>query len=155
MKDNLKMFGAEVLYLLASVIVAGLATMLQTVGRAYDGDYSSFIWSGSEYRYNPFFYMLGLALFVGFMIAGYSLFLKKRISHLNQTGIIPKIVFLGVSVIFSLLMLAAIVFCLFLITGLTDNLRPDWMLYMTGFGWPIFCFVFMIIVEVLAVRKID
>lgn len=45
MRSNLKMFGAEVLYLLASTIVAGLAALLQTVGRSYEGDYSSFIWS--------------------------------------------------------------------------------------------------------------
>ena len=153
MRSNLKIFGAEFLYLLASTIVAGLAALLQTVGRSYEGDYSSFIWSGSEYRYNPFFYMLGLALFVGFMNAGYIFFLKKRMIYLNQKGITPKIVFLGVAVIFSLLMIATIVFGLFLMTGLTDNMRPNWMLNMTGFGWPVFCLVFMIIAEVLVVRK--
>ncbi|MCR5109149.1 MAG: hypothetical protein K6B28_13425 [Lachnospiraceae bacterium] len=78
MRSNLKIFGAEVLYLLASTIVAGLAALLQTVGRSYEGDYSSFIWSGSEYRYNPFFYMLGLALFVVFMIIEEVLVVRKR-----------------------------------------------------------------------------
>lgn len=58
MRANLKMLGAEVLYLLVSVIIAGLATLLQIVGRTYEGDHSSFIWSGSDYRYNPLFYML-------------------------------------------------------------------------------------------------
>ena len=145
MRSNLKMFGAEVLYLLASIIVAGLSALLQTVGRSYEGDYSSFIWSGSEYRYNPFFYVLGLALFVGFMIAGYIFFLKKRIHHLNEKGIIAKIFFWGIAVIFSLLMLAAIAFSLFLVVGMNDNMRPEWMLNMTGYGWPVFCLVFMII----------
>ena len=79
MRSNLKIFGAEVLYLLASTIVAGLAALLQTVGRSYEGDYSSFIWSGSEYRYNPFFYMLGLALFVGFMIIAEVLVVRKKV----------------------------------------------------------------------------
>jgi len=37
-----------------------------------------------------------------FTIAGYSFFLKKRMLYLNQKGITPKIVFLGVAVIFSL-----------------------------------------------------
>ena len=46
--------------------------------RSYEGDYSSFIWSGSEYRYNPFFYMLGLALFVGFMIIAEVLVVRKK-----------------------------------------------------------------------------
>ena len=153
MKAYLKMFGTEALYLLASVIVAGLATLLQMAGRTYEGDYSSFIWSGSEYRYNAFFYMLGMALFVGFLIAGYRFFLKERISVLGQAGIAPKIIFPVIAVIFAVLMLAAIVFVLFLMTGLTDNMRPDWMLNLTCFGWPVFTLFFMIATEILAVKK--
>ena len=33
MKDKLKIFGAEALYLLAADIIAGLASLLQIVGR--------------------------------------------------------------------------------------------------------------------------
>ena len=73
---GLKVIGAEALYLLTSAIVAGLAALIQMIGRTYDGDYSSFIWSGSNYRYNVFFYVIGLALFVGFIIAGYKYFLR-------------------------------------------------------------------------------
>jgi hypothetical protein len=50
-------------------------------------------------------------------------------------------------------MLAAIIFCLFLMTGLTDNMRPEWMLFMTALGWPIFTLVFLIIAEILAVKQ--
>ena len=153
MKTYLKMFGAEALYLLASVIVAGLASLLQMAGRTYEGDYSSFIWSGSEYRYNAFFYMLGMTLFVCFMIAGYRFFLKERISALGQAGIAPKIIFPVIAVIFAVLMLAAIVLVLFLMTGLTDNMRPDWMLILTCFGWPVFTLTFMIVTEILAVKN--
>jgi len=153
MKDYYKIFGSEVLYLLASVIVAGLATLLQIACRSYEGNYSSFIWSGSEYRYNDFFYILGMILFVGFMITGYKFFLKERISNLSQVGIVPKIIFSVIALGFSILMLAAIVFSLFLMTGLTDNMRPLWMVYVTGFGWPIFCLVFMIVAEVRAAQN--
>lgn len=153
MKDTVKIFSFEALYLLASVIVAGLASLLQIAGRSYEGDNSSIIFSGSNYQYNIFFYLLGMALFVGFMIAGYKFFLKERISGLSETGVLPKIVFPVIAVFFSVLMIAAIVFCLFLITGLTDNMRPEWMLNLTGFGWPIFCLVFMIVAEVLAAKK--
>ena len=153
MRANLKMLGAEVLYLLVSVIIAGLATLLQIVGRTYEGDHSSFIWSGSDYRYNPLFYMLGMALFIGFMVAGYKFFLKERIIELKQSGIELKIIFSVIAVIFSILMLAAIILCLFLMTGLTDNMRPEWMLFMTALGWPIFTLVFLIIAEILAVKQ--
>ena len=152
MKDYFKLFGSEVLFLLASTVVAGLATLLQIVGRSHIGNYSGFIWSGNEYRYNAFFYILGMVLFVGFMILGYKFFLKERISDLSQAGIVPKIIFPLIALVFSILILAVIVFCLFLMMGLTDNMRPLWMVYITGFGWPVFSLIFMIVSEVLASR---
>ena len=153
MKDYYKIFGSEVLYLLASVIVAGLATILQIAGKIYDGTYSSFIWSGSEFRYNTFFYILGMILFVGFMISGYKFFLKKRISSLGDAGTAPKIIFFVIAVAFSLLMLAAIILGLFIMTGLTDNMRPLWMVYVTCIGWPLFTLALMIAAEVMAAKK--
>ena len=147
MKDNLKMFGAEVLYLSASVIVAGLATLLQTVGRTFNGSYSGFFMSGDEYSYNILFYILGIVLFVGFMVTGYRFFLGKRISDLYRMGLSAKIIFIVIAAVFALLMLAAIVFCLFLRVGMTDNMRPLWLENITAFGWPIFSLVFMIFVE--------
>ena len=153
MKDYYKLFGSEVLYLLASAVVAGLATLLQIVGRSHIGNYSGFIWSGDEYRYNAFFYILGMALFIGFMITGYKFFLKERISDLSQVGIVPKIIFPVIAVFFSIMILAVIVFCLFLMTGMTDNMRPLWMVYVTGFGWPVFSLILMIVAEVLAAKN--
>ena len=153
MRTYLKMLGAEALYLTVLVIVAGLASLLQFVGRSFKDDYSGFIWSGSVYRYNPFFYILGLVLFLGVMVAGYVFFLKERIKGLNQSGIALKIIFPVIAVIFAVLMLAAIVFVLFLMMGLTDNMRPDWMLNLTCFGWPVFTLIFMIATEILAVKK--
>ena len=97
--------------------------------------------------------MLGMALFIGFMVAGYKFFLKERIIELKQSGIALKIIFSVIAVIFSILMLAAIIFCLFLMAGLTDNMRPEWMLFMTALGWPIFTLVFLIIAEILAVKQ--
>ena len=154
MKAILKMLGAESLYLLASVIVAGLASLLQMVSRSYDGDYTDIIFSGSNYTYNVFFYLFGLALFLVFMIAGYKFFLKKRITGLNQAGIIPKILFAVIAVIFAMLMLAAIaLLCFFFITGLNNNVSPVWMGYITFWGWPIFTLAFMIVVEILVSSK--
>ncbi len=145
MKDNLKIIGAEALYLLASAVVAGIAALVQLIGRTYEGDYSSFIFSGSNYRYNMFFYIIGLVLFIGFMIAGYGFFLQKRIGSLGQVVTGLKILFFAVAFLFAIVMLAAIVFCLFLVVGLNDNMRPEILFQVTGVGWPIFCLIFMIV----------
>lgn len=152
MKDSLKVIGSEALYLLVSSIVAGIAALIQLIGRTYVDDYSSFIFSGSNYRYNAFFYILGLTLFVGFMLTGYRFFLKEKISGLRQSGVALKIVFPVIAVVFALLILAVIVLCYLLITGLNDNMKPEILFQITGFGWPIFSLVLMIIIEVLNCR---
>ena len=149
MKDDLKMFGAEALYLSASVIVAGLASLLQTVGRTFEGRYSGFFMSGDEYSYSILFYLLGMVIFVSFMVMGYRYFLRKRISNLYRTGMSAKILFAVISAVFALLMIAAIVICLYLRVGMTDNMRPLWMENTTIFGWPIFSLIFMIFVELI------
>ena len=152
-KTSLKVIGSEALYLLASAVVAGLASLIQMVGRKYEGDYSSFIWSGSNYRYNILFYIIGLVLFVGFMVAGYKLFLQKKITNLSQSGVVLKVLFFAIALIFSIAVLAVIVLCYFLTTGLTDNMKPDIMAQITGIGWPVFHLVFMIVIGILNCRK--
>ena len=153
MKDKFKILGAEILYLLAVTVISGLATLIQTIARIYDGDYSSFIWSGSNYRYNVFFYILGVVIFVGSMIAGYTFFLKKRIRDLNQSDMILKILFPVMAAIFAVIMLAAIVCCLLIVVGISDNMRPELLFNLTTFGWPIFTLVYMTVVEIIAVKK--
>jgi len=32
-------------------------------------------------------------------------------------------------------------------------LRPLWMVYVTGFGWPVFSLILMIVAEVLAAKN--
>lgn len=149
MKNETRIIGSEALFLLASSVVAGIAAMIQMIGRRYDGDYSGFIFSGSNYTYNVFFYIAGLIIFVGFMIAGYRFYLQKRISSIGKSGVVSKVIFSIVALVFALVMLATLVLCFFLIIGLNDNMKPDVLFQLTGFGWPIFSLIFMIVVEVL------
>lgn len=150
---NTKIIGAEALYLLASAVVAGIAALIQMIGRTYEGDYSGFIFSGSNYRYNVFFYIIGFVLFIGFMIAGYVVFLRKKIRSLRQCGLALKIMFPVVALFMALAMLAMIVLGHFMITGLNDNMRPAVMFLITAYGWPAFSLVFMIVVEIQSCRR--
>ena len=152
MKNAMKILGFEALYLLAAVIVAGLSALIQMIGRTYAGDYSSFIFSGSNYSYNPILYTLGLVIFIGFMLAGYVFFLKKKITGLSEPGLLPRILFPVIAAIFSLLIIAAVVVCEVLILGMNDNMRPEAMFVLTNFGWAILCFGFMIFAEVVAIK---
>lgn len=152
MKTNLKILGTEALYLLLAVIVAGLSALIQMIGRKYAGHYSSFIFSGSDYEYNPILYFLGLAIFIGFMIAGYVFFLKKRISGLSEADPLTKTLFPVIAAIFSLLIIAAVVVCEVLILGMNFNMYPEAMFVITNFGWAVFCMGFMIYAEVVAIK---
>ena len=153
MKKNMKIIGAEAIYMFASAVVAGIAALIQMIGRTYEGDYSGFIFSGSNYRYNLFFYIIGLVLFIGFMIAGYRFFLQKRIRSLGQAGTGLKILFFAVALLFAIVMLAVLVFCSFLVAGLNDNIRPKILFQITGFGWPLFCLIFLITAGVRNCRR--
>lgn len=153
MKDNLKVIGAEAIYLLISIAVAGIAALIQIIGRTYEGDYSSFIFSGRNYRYNGLFYAIGLLLFLSFMIAGYWFFLQKRISGIGQAGAGLRVAFFIVAFIFALVTLAVLVLCYFLVTGLNDNMKPEVLFLITWFGWPVFSLVFMVVVEVRNCKK--
>lgn len=152
MKENLKVFGFETLYLLATLIVAAGSFLIQLIGRSYSGEHGSFIFSGSNYTYNIIFYCLGMLVYIAFMIAGYRFFLKKRIAGLSGPEIAVKIVFPIIALVFSVLM-----FILLLVVALMvlefDNMKPISMFEFTLFGWPVICFVFMIFVEVAVIKN--
>lgn len=152
MKDNLKVHGFEALYLLAMVIVACISSLMQLVGRKYVGEYSSFIFSGNNYEYNIFFYFLGLAVFIGLMFILYKYFLNKKISGLSSAEIGVKVVFPIIALLFSALMLIAILVILIVVSGF-DNMLPESMFEFTLFGWPIICMVYMIFVEVTVIKN--
>lgn len=152
MKNNLKVFGFEALYLLASVIAAGISSIVQLMGREYESDYSSFIFSGHNYTYNYFFYIVGMVFFIGFMIAGYKYFLSKKMAGVNWSGLAQKIVFTVIALLFSLLMVAVILIFLIVISGY-DDMRPEELFKLTLFGWPVFCCIFMICIEIVAINR--
>ena len=152
MKENLKVFGFEIIYLLTTLIVAAGSFLIQLIGRSYSGECGFFIFDGSEYTYNIIFYNLGMVVYIAFMIAGYKFFLKKRIAGLSGPRIVVKIVFPIIALIFAVLM-----FILLLIVALMvlefDNMKPISMFEFTLFGWPVIFFVFMIFVEVAEIKN--
>jgi hypothetical protein len=151
MKENLKVFGFEIIYLLTTLIVAAGSFLIQLIGRSYSGECGFFIFDGSEYTYNIIFYNLGMVIYISFMIAGYRFFLKKRIAGLSGLEIAVTIVFPIIALVFSVFM-----FILLLVVALMvlefDNMKPISMFEFTLFGWPVICMGFMIYAEVDAIK---
>ena len=152
MKENIKVFGFEIIYLLTTIVVACISSLIQLIGRTYEGEYGSFIFSGSKYTYSNFFYFLGMAVYIGFMIVWYKYFLRKRIFGLRGPGIAVKIVFPIIALVFSVLMLFALFISALYVLEF-DNMNPDYFLGFTLFGWPVICMGFMIYAEVDAIKS--
>lgn len=153
MKKELKIIGAEALYLLLSTVVAAVAALIQMTGRTYNGDYSGIIFSGSIYTYNAILYIIGIAIYFGFMIVGYKCFLKTRICDMNKSGVGLKIAFFVVALIFAFMMFAAIVLCGFMVLGMNDSMKPEILFLITGYVWPVINLIFMIVIELRICRR--
>lgn len=152
MRKYLQVIGAEAAYLLAAVIVAGIASMLQMAGRTQKAVNTSFIFREERYSYNMFFYILGFVLFAGFLYAGYRFFLKERIALLWEADRATRVVFVIVALMCSFIMLVCLILCSALMLGMTGDMEPAGLLYLTLIGWPFLCAMFMIGVSIYTVK---
>ncbi len=132
-----------ILYLLLTIVAAAACSFIQCLRRVYIRDYSSFITSGSIYRYNYVMYFIGLALFILILGLGYKLIVAK---HLETTVLsrMDKVLAVIASIVVVILMLSALVFEAFILFGMTDKIGPDALFYATFLGWPIMTMVFML-----------
>ena len=135
--------GFIILYMLLLIPVACLCEYIQTLGKIYIGNYSSFIFSGDNFRYNYVMYFIGMAIYAGSVYFLYKL-LKKRLDIiiLSRTEKFLSVVFVLIG---GILMFAAMIFVLFLMFGMNDNIRPEALLWITAAGWPVGTMIFMFI----------
>ena len=155
-KNFLKFVGQESLFLLKAVFIAVVTNLIQFIGRKYEGDYSSFMFAGSNYRYNPFFYILGHALFFAFWAVAYGRFWKNMQEEIKNFKTSKIVGVCLIALAFAFTMLVALVFCNLALLGLVDNMKPEFLFDFTVFGWPIVTFAYMILIviqPVIQMRK--
>ncbi|MBQ9199358.1 MAG: hypothetical protein IJ141_04200 [Lachnospiraceae bacterium] len=149
-KDFLRFIGQECLFLLKAVFISVVTNLIQFIGRKYEGDYSSFMFAGSNYHYNLLFYILGLLLFFAFLIATYVRFWKSRQEEIKFFAK-SKIVGIGViALVFAFGMLVALVICNLALLGLGDNMKPKFLFDFTVLGWPIITLIYVMIIVILS-----
>lgn len=146
--SNKKVFGKliafESIYMLIVIAIACACSLLQIVNKRFDSTYSSFIFSGTNYKYNYLFYFLGFVLFITISFVTYKLVFAKYFDLISQINIGFKIISWVVLVIFSALMVLCITFVLFVtVLGLSANLLPDSLFIITVVGWPVIILVFL------------
>ncbi len=146
MKEKLKLFGYEILFMLCSIIAAAAGALLQFVGKKLLAEDTSFMFAGYAYSYNIFMYLLGIILFVLVVFFAYTKHYKKTAEIFRKEGFFMKLFYTLLALILSVAMFAALIGCDLLMLGLTDDMRPEALFYLTGFGWPFGMFVFMMVV---------
>ena len=127
----------EILFVLSVILVAAAAAWIQFIGREYEGDYSGFITSGKIYGYNTFSYLIGLVLFIGYIIFANWFFYRRKSAEMQKLNRNRRLLYTVSAFVGSLLMLAALVGVCFLWMGISVRMNPEWLGELTVFGWPI------------------
>lgn len=139
----------ESLYMLLLSGVACGAALVQTLFRKYVGDYSSFIFSGSNYQYNYFMYFLGAAIYFFCVVFFYKKLLAQDFKNITKIRILYRII-CWIVLIFWLVMviIAEFLGLFFLVLGMTTNLQPEAFMVFSLVGWPGITFLFLVIVNI-------
>lgn len=137
--------------MLLNIIFACISETLQLLEKKYLGDYSSVLFSGSYYSYNIFFYLLGLCAYVLYIIFSYRNFFSERIAIFKNGSWKWKALYIITALLFSFLMLVALVFMDFYNMGMatTANMQPEILFYFAMFGFPIGTTIYMILIVVI------
>lgn len=133
--------GSLVLYMVLTVLSAGLCFFIQTLGKEFLGQWSGFLFAGDSFRYNYVMYVIGLAVFCTSLSLMYKYIVQKKL----ETYSINKVAAVIVVILMCIVMFAALVFESFVILGMNSSLKPEVLFYITIFGLPIGTMIYMFV----------
>ena len=153
-KEIFRAIGIESLFMLLEIVIACIATFVQTLLKQYVDDYSSFLWSGSNYQYNYFMYFLGIVFWVGASILLYKKF-EGHIMKFSSMGL-AKFILLFVLFIWGVVMCYSEFIVIFvMVLGLSNNLGPEALFLLTLIGWPLITVVFLAVKITIGKKTIE
>ena len=133
--------GSLVLYMVLTVLSAGLCFFIQTLGKEFLGQWSGFLFAGDSFRYNYVMYVIGLAVFCTSLSLMYKHIVQKKL----ETYSINKVAAVIVVILMCIVMFAALLFESFVILGMNSSLKPEVLFYITVIGWPIGTMIYMFV----------
>lgn len=136
-KKFLKLLVIECIFMLITIAVACLAALVQLAGKTYIETRSGYIFALSIYRYNILAYIGGIIIYFLYFWFAYRKIMGKYITLMMDFNIGCKLVFGLVCGIFMLAMFVALVLVVFMVLGLSGDMRPECMRYVTYIGWPV------------------
>lgn len=135
-KTFAKLLGTESIFMLFAILIAIVSSMIQFLFKKFIGEDSSFFFLENYYRYNYIMYALGMLIF---FVATFLIYkkLEKGFAHIAEISTPLKILAWAVLLIWGIVMFILEITMIFLfVTGLTDNIQPEALLYLTVIGWP-------------------
>lgn len=135
-REIAKIIGKESLFMLFVTVIACISGGIQFLGRKYVRSSSGIIFSGDVYRYNYFMYIIGLIVYFIVFILVYRKYIEKYVLEIREEKTGTKILICLVCIFFAFVMFFALVFCMFAILGLGDDMIPGILMTITGIGWP-------------------
>ena len=124
-KKFFKLLGVECLYLLAAIVVAALANMIQLIAKEYAGEHSSFIFRGDVYKYNIYAYLGCILVCAEFILLCHTHLVKKFAKNISELHPLLKAVYLLAVLAFGALMCACLLSELFILLETGDPVRSD------------------------------
>ena len=89
-------------------------------------------------------YFIGLVLFLASLNILYKLILKKKFES-TEFYSNDKVIAVIIVVVGCILMFAALIMGAFALLGMTDNLGPYVLFYLTIIGWPVGTLIYMLV----------
>lgn len=150
-KQYLKIIGIESMMMVITIINADIACLILFVGRIHVDSYSNFMFGGNAYQYNLLTYIVGIALYLGLFVSLYKKIMKKSVIQLAAYSIPLRVLAWCICLFWALVMFITLLMVVFLKIGLSDNMEPEIMTWISIIGWPV---VTVLFIGINLIRKI-
>ena len=146
MKEKIRLFGIELLYILSVLVVSTIANPVQFLGKKIISTEGGAVGFGIDYGYNPVAYIAGLLIFGGYIWFSYSKVYKQFADLTLKKGIVFIIAYILIAFFMALVLFLVMAFELLFLLTFDNNILPELFQFITMICWPVFLLVFMIVI---------
>ena len=154
-KEYLKIIGIECVFMIFTIIIAGICCAIQFIGKKYVEHWSGSVFNGDVYRYNYVMYVIGILLYFVSLIFVYKKLLSQVIGKLVNYHYLLIIIAWILCPLWVFIMLYSQLIIATVNLNLWNNMESTTMILVTIIGWPIISgilFTFYIIKSLIKMK---
>ena len=154
-KEYLKIIGIECLFMIFTIIIAGICCAIQFIGKKYVDHWSGSVFNGDVYRYNYIMYVIGILLYFVSLLFVYKRFLARVICKLGNFHFLLIIIAWILCPLWVFIMLYSQLIITTVNLNLWNYMESTTMILVTIIGWPIISgilFTFYIIKSLIKMK---